>query len=645
MNNYNFEDDLIESSHDDDMDEVGVGSYEPTMEALSFIDDCEDALLYMMGQGITVEELEAFTRVRDMLIISKYTKEVKPDVQKNWTETIKKSDTLSIPRSFLKNAHTVRTKVEDSFIAALKAVVFQIGGHQIAVSTTKDQRDRGEMPAEFGEEFVDYKQDLPSDLISSQQQLLKVSKNGYDEYNKCGGLRITELIADESQLIETIRKSARHLVESKKVLTSQVADPCNFVFNGIDNPKVQSYEHAAVSHAHELFGENTLFINRTDTFSVGELANDQLNSNYHVPYLKFARNGDLGDIYTNTKAWKGIGHHIGDDFPLSGDSAPAYSSAPADVGFLKPLIDKFCSSGKVVLRNGFELGDRVVNRLIPARFSRIATIDDLRNHKNSVLITQLNVIAGLSNKNKDLYSSWVFYLFEANSTLCYCVPMTLLSSFPIALSIYEDNDLGLMYGLIVIDDETVSRYMMACTELNAYVLPWVYKFYLKPSFFSSLFKSIEDTVEGVRKHWSGKPFKDVWKIFGYRFMKHSNYLFLVGAKKGNDARVISFSADLMHNKRRMLKRDVSAILKSLQKEEEDDLFEFDISSMGRERVGGKQRIRVVKSPDDSGGDNDAGGSDPPDDTKGGGAPDVTSGSPGGESPQQIIRQMKDNPDM
>jgi len=58
-----------------------------------------------------------------------------------------------------------------------------------------------------------------------------------------------------------------------------------------------------------------------------------------------------------------------------------------------------------------------------------------------------------------------------------------------------------------------------------------------------------------------------------------------------------------------------------------------------------KRIRVVKSPDDSGGDNDAGGSDPPDDTKGGGAPDVTSGSPGGESPQQIIRQMKDNPDM
>jgi len=440
----------------------------------SCIDEADDIALLLIANGIDAAELANFVKISAILAKGGYNKDVNIVTQRKWTKTMDEGSQLKIPRSQFQIAYDTRTTIHKSVVNALAAFLHLGKSSQMYVSTLKFQEDRCEIPDKFIETFSSYDKVGPSDTVTSQEQLVKSVKSGCDFYKSVGGVTcLVDLPLDGDRAVKAVSIAASAHQKDKVPLISKVSDPFHFVCNKIDVVKRQSLEHMAMRRVVTLC-PNTLFYCVDDKMSVLDLENHQLTALPldYAPYVKFKSNGSTGDVFTNYKTYDKCGVQFTDvsDFRTIPADECSYSDIlidlPPDVA---ACVDLMSSPGYFDAPTGFKFGRFSVERFVPARFGRMASVDDLDKYVDYFQLIPLGVLAGARKKSGHIFNSYRFYLIDVLSHMCLAVPVGYVHEFS-SLHHIEGNKLSAQdFQALFVTTNNVQVYVTAASEVNSYL--------------------------------------------------------------------------------------------------------------------------------------------------------------------------------
>jgi hypothetical protein len=94
------------------------------------------------------------------------------------------------------------------------------------------------------------------------------------------------------------------------------------------------------------------------------------------------------------------------------------------------------------------------------------------------------------------------------------------------------------FQCLYVSTNNVAQYMNACSELASYTLPLTYKWYLDLSSRGVILGLLNSVLERVQRPVNGTAFTRVFNVFVGNASER--YTFLLGSKKSDDRRVISF---------------------------------------------------------------------------------------------------------
>jgi hypothetical protein len=519
------------------------------------LDEAHDMSLYLIGHGVDAEELAAYQKVSALLSKANFNREVSVQMSREWSRTMSDFADNNIPSSVALNEYTSRTTVRRSIVNAIASLLHIERRPQAYVAMDDSQQDRHGVSSTFLSAFSSYEKPTVDDVKSSSDALLKSVKTGCDNYNMGGGilcameLPILDKGVISQPLVNKVVAAGEAAQRDKINLVSKIAEPFNFVFNNIDAPKSQSYEHAAMRASVALF-PNTVFYCVDEKMSNLDLLNTQLTQlpDNYSPYIKAKTHGNIGDLFTNTSVYDsaGIDYSLptivmeGDDI----DDIPYVNRVleiPQYGDLVEVLVGDIVQPGQ-----GFQFGRFPAESFVPARFGRLASVDDLKKHGASVQLISLSVLAGALKKSQYIFATHKFCLFDPMSQICFAIPAGYASLFPLLGEFESDITRAMGAGLLFITSNNAKLYMSACSELNSYMFPVLMRFYSKILIDRGMIFGLINIVLSKVSSVNGTAYGRVANMFMVTLLPQ--YVFLVGSDKIDDKKVQSFVGDALIDK-------------------------------------------------------------------------------------------------
>jgi hypothetical protein len=528
--------------------EESVVDIDVSGEALKFVQECDEIVLFMLSRGISFDDVESFVKVRDALAFVKHTKEVTSKVVSQWDMTFTKSQNFNITPDVAGSYYKKRTSVAKSIISAVKAFVhLNKKRQQVLVSEMFHEASRDQVEGKFVEEFSDYKQVQSDDFSESKKYVDDTFSSGFDVYKSKGGFKVLESVDIDDQLdeaVDIVLKSAKAYLDEERIVQSKTASPFHFMHSGVAKVKEQA-NIDAVTRITNIVMPHTLFYLIDENVSNNNLENNHIRDGpiaVTPNYLSFANNGVLGDVKTNIHAWHGIGKCTrNDEFVLAGDEAPKWSSVSLDFGDDDDIVNAMSDGEPLILDDLVVLGDVEVKMILPANFSSFASLKDLVANPNRVQVLTDSVVAGFCKKSSHIFKQWRFYLIEPVSGLTLAVPVAYVGCYDKLLEAERSPVEGFSRGIGPLSFHTVVRYQKAVNEFRAYAFPWLWKMYVEPLKWSQIINGFNNTLEkALFKPVNGISFQHIailWATIGdYR----PSCRLVIGAEKSTDIRVSGY---------------------------------------------------------------------------------------------------------
>lgn len=516
--------------------------YKINSEAQLIINDADDIALFLIGSGVSSEELATFYKVKSLLVKAKHTKEVTPVNVREWTKTMSEFSGQNIPSTVALDEYQSRTTVRKSVVNAFAALLHLNKSNQGYLSTSEFQQDRNDVPVGFHGHFKKYDETTIDDAKTSRDILLKATKSGCDNYNQAGGvLAVVDSKLDDPSIVERIVSVGEASQKDNTNLVSRISDPFNFVGQNIDVPKAQSYEHGATKILQKLL-PTSLFYCVDDKMSAHDLLNSHLKDkpDDYAVYIKMKPTGVVGDIYTNKSIFDHLGHSYGFNEVDVGDQDRklTYDEQRLDLGDIDQVVDLISQGEFAVSDDDIRIGKYVFNTFIPARLSRLASVDDLNKYFTCIQLITLPVLSGALNKSQSIFEKYRFYVFDPMGHVCLAVPGGYLSDLPIVKSCSLNLENALDIGVAPVTTNNVKPYMATCSEMNSYLFLLLSCFYANVRIDRNLLFSTINTVLEAVVPINPIPFQRMTAILFAGMME--KYAYLVGSEKIDDRRVMAF---------------------------------------------------------------------------------------------------------
>lgn len=414
-------------------------------------------------------------------------------------------------------------------------------------------------------------------------------------------LEQVDIDKDIDNAIGAVVKSAKAYLDEDKIIQSKTASPFHFMHSGVAKIKEQANVDTAVRIA-KLAMPHTLFYCIDDAVSNNCIENNHLKDGPVdvTNYLCFATNGVVGDVKTNVHAWHGIGKCLqNEEFPLVGDGVPKWSAVNLDFGEDDDLVGAMVEGIPIILDDIMSFGDLDVKMIIPANFSRVASVKDLEVNVNMVQVINDTAVAGFCKKSAHIFKSWRFYLIEPISGLCLAVPVAYVRLYDL-LSLADRNPVdGFSSGIGPLTFSTVLRYQQAINELRAYSFPWLWKLYLEPLNWLLVVEGLNKTIEKMMvKPINGVSFKHIVLLWGTIQDYRPYCKLLIGSDKSTDVRVAGYMGNMILKVPNINKIDDSATMSVVKafaftrkKKSEVSVQSVDSGIGGQVRIGDESGIK------------------------------------------------------
>jgi hypothetical protein len=522
-------------------------------DALKFVQECDEMVLFMLSRGISYDDVESFIKVRDAFAFVKHTKDVGPKVLGQWDMMFTKSQNLDITRDVADSYYKKRTCIAKSLISAVKALVhLNKQRQQVLVSEVFHETSRGQVDSKFVTEFSDYKPLQSDDFSESKKRIDDTFSSGFDVYKSKGGFKVLDAVNIDEQLdeaVDVVLQSAKAYLDEDTIVQSKTASPFHFMYSGVANIKQQA-NIDAVTRITNLVMPHTLFYSIEENISNNNLENNHIKDGPTgvVPnYLCFASNGKLGDVNTNIHAWHGIGICTEtDEFALVGDEAPKWSSASLNFGVDEDIVCEMSAGNPLFSDELITLGNIDIKVILPANFSSFASLKELEANPTRVQILTDSVVAGFCKKSSQIFKQWRFYLIEPVSGLTLAVPVAYVGRYEKLVESERNPMDGFNYGIGPLSFNTVARYQKAINEFRAYAFPWLWKMYMEPLKWLKIIEGFNNTIEkALVKPVNGICFQHIsllWATIG----EYRPYCKLViGPEKSADVRVSGYMGNMI----------------------------------------------------------------------------------------------------
>lgn len=266
---------------------------------------------------------------------------------------------------------------------------------------------------------------------------------------------------------------------------SNLADPLNITYSEVPSRKAASYQKTATEWISKVLPSISMYdINEKNTgnFLNNKVFDDDITST--SCYNMFAETGAIGDVYTNSTAWKRIFPGITSDI-IKFD----------DVVAVKSLKYKDCTindrrvvavANKMTEGKIFGLSPKQpLQKFVPAQLRRIMSPQEAIDCAQICLMT-LDQVFGAVKSYPQLFINYVIHLIDPLSQLCILLPLALLKTdayrdFYHAIVKDSSFDKG---GAFLVSSGSASPLSNACSLIYVYLLPFIYKFYTLPEQYS-----------------------------------------------------------------------------------------------------------------------------------------------------------------
>lgn len=279
--------------------------------------------------------------------------------------------------------------------------------------------------------------------------------------------------------------AVEEVVNSAQRPKSNLADPLNVTYSEVPSRKAASYQKAASEWVSKVLPSISMY--NIDEKNTGVFLNNRVFDDDETPttcYNMFAETGTIGDVYTNSTAWKRI-------FPAVTKEAIKFD----DVVAVKSLKYKDCEivdskivaiANKMIEGKIFGISPRQpLVKFVPAQLRRITSPQEAIDSPQICLMT-LDQVFGAVKSYPQLFVNYVIHLIDPLSQLCVLLPLSLLKTEAYREfyhSIVKDSSFD-KAGAFLVSSASASPLSNACSLIYVYLLPFVYKFYTLPEFYS-----------------------------------------------------------------------------------------------------------------------------------------------------------------
>jgi len=276
---------------------------------------------------------------------------------------------------------------------------------------------------------------------------------------------------------------------------SNLADPLNTTYSEVPSRKAASFQKVATEWVSKVLPSISMYNiheKNTGVFLNNKVFDDDKSST--SCYNMFAETGTIGDVYTNSTAWKRI-------FPAVSVDAIKFE----DVVAVKSLKYKDCTIADkkiVAIANKMTEGKifglspkQPLVKFVPAQLRRIVSPQEAIDFAQICLMT-LDQVFGAVKSYPQLFINYVIHLVDPLSQLCVLLPLSLLKTDAYRdfyHSIVKDSsfDKG---GAFLVSSGSASPLSNACSLIYVCLLPFIYKFYTLPEQYSDKRSAIINQV-------------------------------------------------------------------------------------------------------------------------------------------------------